>query len=70
MSREAWGDEGNVATHWEDTLMRSEMDKTKVAFIRWRNSFKDDFPGPDFEALVDRVLEAFDDLQTELSGEI
>lgn len=70
MSREAWGDEGNVANHWEETLIRAQMDAAIADFSRWVADYRSEMPGEDFEDLVDRVSETFDQMQTMMSGKI
>lgn len=70
MSLEAFGDEGNVATHWEDTLIRSELDKVVERFDKWRNDYKDEMPSEDFSGTVDEINWAFDVLTRALTGKI
>lgn len=70
MSREAWGDEGNVANEWEETLIRTQMDAAIARFGRWVTDYKAEFPSVEFTALVDHVIDTFDQMQAELSGKI
>lgn len=70
MSREAWGDEGSNAMHWEDTLLRSELDKVVIAFEKWARGYGSEMPNPDFVDAVRHIGEGFDALQETLTGKI
>jgi hypothetical protein len=69
MSREAWGDEGNVAELWEDTAMRQEWDRLRKRFNDWQATFHKDFD-PEHDSLV-RVIEcAMDRLELAMEGRL
>ena len=68
MSLEAWGDEGNVATCWEDTAMRQDFDRVSHAFLLWKRNFRNEFPGPEFEAAIDAIDTALDEAVELMSG--
>lgn len=70
MSLGAWGDEGNVPTDWSETAMRHDFDAMQRAFLDWVRTYKDEFPYPEFEQIVEAVETQFDDLSEAMTGEL
>ena len=69
MSREAWGDEGNVAERWEDTAMRQEWDRLRARFNDWHVSFSKEF-SPEHDSLVSVIECAMDCLELAMEGQL
>lgn len=70
MSRGAWGDEGNVATRWEDTAMRDEFDTARNRFNKWIMDYKSEAGSPELEALIEAAETALDSLALFMEGEL
>lgn len=70
MSKEAWGDEGNVATHWEETLILTELDEVIKRFENWVGDNGPQMPSLEFVDGVFRVRDELIALQDMLSGKI
>lgn len=64
------GDEGNVASHWEETALRSELDRAIGYFDKWCDDFDDEMPNSEFRDTVASVEELLDALQEMLTGKI
>jgi hypothetical protein len=71
MSLEAWGDEGNIPSRWEDTAMRQEWDAMRVKFRKWVQNFHQDFANDETTELVGTIEGLMDRLEDEqMSGEL
>ena len=70
MSREAWGDEGNVANHWEETIIRAQLDRVIKDFEQWNRDNGSEMPNPEFVDGVCRVRDELEALRDALSGRI
>jgi len=68
MSREAWGDEGEVPSKWEDTAMRQEFDALVFKWSEWRRCFAKEVTGEAMEKALDAVREALDEAQEHMVG--
>lgn len=69
MSREAWGDEGLVPQHWDDTAMRQEFDVLRQRFDKWCVDYKSEgADGDDFKEAIDKANEGFDALSELMKG--
>lgn len=67
MSREAWGDEGNVPERWEDTAMRQEFDAICFKWSEWRRRFKDQIEA-DQEPALNAVSDALEEAGLSMEG--
>lgn len=70
MSREAWGDDGDPPTCWEETAMRQEFDGVDLAFGRWAVKYEDEVGSPDLAAAIQAVRDAFENLGEGMVGKL
>lgn len=70
MSREAWGDEGNVPINWVDTAMRHEFDAARSRFDKWFLDFKDEIPSPELRDQISKLVVAFDETALLMEGDL
>lgn len=67
MSMPSASDDGDPATHWDQTFIKQEFSELYRRFASWQQSNKQDFPSKDFETLVriaDMVLGEIDESMT------
>lgn len=70
MSREAWGDEGNVCNDWEETAIHQELDDVIARFEKWNRVHDGEMPNPEFVDGVCRIRDELDALREAISGKI
>lgn len=63
MSREAWGDEGNVPEHGRDTAAYQELSAIRGRLHKWTCDFKSEL-NPDEQEKSGMALEHIDDTLT------
>ena len=62
MSREAWGDEGNVPQHAEDTAAVEEWrSKVAMALARWVLNNSDQMPNEEWRPFITALQNGIDD---------
>lgn len=66
MSREAWGDEGNIPANGHDTAVYQELRELENRVRKWRASNKNDFANDDQSAKADKIIDLMDELAAEL----
>lgn len=70
MSREAWGDEGDVPERWEDTAIYQDFHAFRNKFLTWRQSHALYFPNDEFSAAVEDLDAAMDKVTAMMEGPI
>ena len=71
MSREAWGDEGNVPDNAEDTAMLQDFRDIMQRYKKWKRSFTNEAPNDEIlggMVSIENTLDHFDDLLKESLG--
>lgn len=69
MSREAWGDEGNVPESGRDTAIYQELLGIRAKFGVWKTSNRNDFMNNEQFAKAEQVSNLMDDLLIEMASE-
>jgi hypothetical protein len=67
MSMPSASDDGDPATHWDQTCIKQDFQDLYHRFAKWQRSNRSDFPSKDFETLVriaDMVLGEIDERMT------
>ncbi len=70
MSREAWGDEGDVANSWEDTAICQEFAAIRQKLLVWTHQFRKEFPNDDFAKDVTALIDAADVVSLQMEGSL
>jgi len=70
MSLEAWGDEGNVPTRWEDTAIKQEFEAIRSQLLKWSADNRKEFPNDEVKELADQMIRTADIISDFLSGPI
>ena len=68
MSREAWGDEGNLAENGRDTAIYQELCELRERVHKWRKSNANDFANDEQSAKADRIIGLMDELSDDLGN--
>ena len=66
MSREAWGDEGNVAESAYDTAMYQEFADVRAAIKKWWLANKGEAPTLELRALIDQLVDLAETVDDEI----
>ena len=67
MTMPSASDDGDPATHWDQTAIKQEFSAVYQHFAKWQQENKSEFPSKDFETLVriaDMVLGEIDEAMT------
>ena len=70
MSREAWGDEGDIATRWEDTQLYADFHEIKNRFFKFMNENKDGLPTVEMKVQLEMVSHLLELAEEDITGKI
>ncbi len=68
MSREAFGDEGNVPERWEDTQMYHAFHAMRSEWEHWLAAYKDYLPNDEFAKLAEGIDGFLSELSDRMTG--
>jgi hypothetical protein len=62
MSLDAWGDEGDVPSNGQDTMIWQELIKIRDKYHAWTVEFKHEYAGPEMQQKASETMDAIDEL--------
>ena len=67
MSKDAWGDEGNVPSHGRDTAVYQELVELRKKVQEYLHRNRNDFYNEEMRATIRAVIELMDQVAEELN---